>query len=166
MGGPAGAAVPQQSLRQANGSLLRPDAGRILVAVSLTGARVTVDAGRIAFDILGLIGKDQDALRRLGGRWKTLPSVREPGGLLERWAWRAPGKADGRPVELHVLARLYRGVVWAIGVHADEYVFQLERGERGEPYLVAVERPPGTPAALVNWISKQEGEFQDVGMAE
>lgn len=138
----------------------------MLPAMSLTGVRVTVDAASIPFRVLGLIGKDRAALRKLGARWTPVASPREPGGLLERWAWAARGTADGEPITLAVLVRLYEGVVWAIGVHAASFLFQLEHGDGERPYLVTVDRPADTPATLVNWISKRDGELYDVGLAE
>lgn len=120
----------------------------------------SIQTDALPFAVLDLLGRD-----RLPGQWEPVFTGDGDGPRIERRRWRGVGTIDDRPITIHVYARLCDGRVWAVGIHAEEFVFGLEPDAAHGAQLVAIPRAPDADRRLVNWITREGTTYVELGLA-
>jgi len=110
--------------------------------------------------LVDLIGKTRSDLEAYGSPLSQL----EPNGQ-ERLFWeeRAYFQETDEDLDLRFIARLYQGMVWAVGICSEKYFALLRFNAQGSPYFEVVPKPPGTDPGSVNWIAKGVGGLHNLG---
>lgn len=113
--------------------------------------------------LLGLLGKDEGEVLRIS----PAPEVVNENDLAKRLIWRETARDEetGKRFPLLLMARVFRRRIWAVGIWAEEYMFFLQKGDRGNPFFAAVSRSLKYTRNQVNWIGKQGDEIQEIGVA-
>ena len=110
--------------------------------------------------LIGLLGKTKAEI--LEGRPK--PDFSVAGPQTELLGWREIARDAEGEVALAFTARLSLGVVHAVGLRSDRYVFEVEHNEAGEPYLVGYRKTPEHDAQSMNWIALEGDRPVNLGV--
>jgi len=124
---------------------------------------IILENPRFHGSLLGLIGKTVDeALKEAPGSARV-----NEGGKAQRLVWKEKGRDSETEKEfpLYLMARVYEGAVWAVGIWSERFAFLAEPGDAGW-YFNAVGKLHIADFHRVNWISRENGEFINLGLGE
>ena len=129
----------------------------------MQSAAIEIQNPRFHGKLLEMIGKTaEDALKEAPGAVHLNES-----GRAQRLVWKekALDTESGKGFPLYLMARVLDGKVWAVGIWTPRFAFLAEPGDAGW-YFKAVGKLQITDFYRVNWISRENGEFVNLGLGE
>ena len=123
---------------------------------------ILLEQPRFHGSLLALVGKTiEDAEAECPGAERI-----NPGGEAQRLIWKETAKeAGGAEFPLYLMARAFRGKIWAVGLWSPDDFYLLERNPDGAAYFAGVPKGGRKRYGEVNWVGMKDGKLANLGVS-